>query len=345
MDPSTSRPYSLAHQILRDKLATLQKLNSSDALPRDLEGTALFIRGQAVDKFIDDELCATLHAMRRALVKNGKGAKIPRLQVVDLGELLSCKICHLASQPSPWNAFFGAMCKALFISSSRFSLTYLQCLKINDAGCGLSTRPWALPGLSDVTWYDLDLPDVLAFKRDLLSSAGAQLEAFPAHVDLHNHPQNSTSNETTKQNNASAGNNGSPDNLSRPAHPLLTATYVQIEADLVAQDSSLWVSQLESGGWDPHAPTVWLMVALVYYLSPADAKALMERVASVAGAAGSSQALIGTIMNQVRKILSSSCQPSHIIIIFLRNLHELCHGQPQLLGLYGAYRHTQSFFA
>ena len=117
-DAATSKPYALAHQMLAGQRAAVFEGASlpapGDSVAAPTEATPLFIRGQAVDRFVDDELLATLHAMRRALARQsrqkkssaggtggggGRGLALtpprPPLQVVDLGKYSS----NCASKP------------------------------------------------------------------------------------------------------------------------------------------------------------------------------------------------------------------------------------------------------
>jgi O-methyltransferase involved in polyketide biosynthesis len=70
---------------------------------------------------------------------------------------------------------------------------------------------------------------------------------------------------------------------------------VGVEGDVTEEG---WVQGcLEPAGFDPGVPTVWLAVALVYYLPELGVDAMMRSVAG-ATAGGVPAAFLGTVMNQ-----------------------------------------------
>ena len=116
---------------------------------------------------------------------------------------------------------------------------------------GLDTRAFRLPWPSGVRVWELDLPDVLAFKERVLRERGAQ-----PHCDR------------------------------RP---------------LVADLRGDWPTGLVSAGFDPGAPTAWLIEGLLTYLHPDEAAQLLRGVTELSAAgsrvafeqdAGSSSALL-----------------------------------------------------
>jgi methyltransferase (TIGR00027 family) len=90
-------------------------------------------------------------------------------------------------------------------------------------GAGLDTRPWRLAALPrGVRWFEVDLPEVAAAKRELLASLGAALEAGAAPA---------------------------------AALPLRVASYALLAADLGHPG---WAAALLQRGLDPQQPTVWV---------------------------------------------------------------------------------------
>ena len=54
--------------------------------------------------------------------------------------------------------------------------TQTVCDSCRNAGAGLDTRPWRLHLGHDITWFEVDLPDMTAFKRDSMERAGLAAE-------------------------------------------------------------------------------------------------------------------------------------------------------------------------
>jgi methyltransferase (TIGR00027 family) len=110
------------------------------------------------------------------------------------------------------------------------------CAQIVLLAAGLDTRAFRLAWPLGTRVYELDLPDLLEVKEQVLSDAGA-----------------------------TAG-----------------CDRVVVPADLTGD----WLSPLEERGFDPTAPTAWLVEGLLVYLTPADAERLLATVTS-ASARGS----------------------------------------------------------
>lgn len=108
-------------------------------------------------------------------------------------------------------------------------------------GAGYDSRPWRLRLPPGVRWFELDLPQVAAAKRELLQQLGAGLEA------------------------------------SQPAaHPLRAASWAGLAGDLCQPG---WSAQLVAAGLDRRRPTVWVLEGLLMYLTPKQATVLLQEMA------------------------------------------------------------------
>ncbi|GAB4814181.1 hypothetical protein N2152v2_001227 [Parachlorella kessleri] len=183
-------------------------------------------------RYVDDELLAALHGLRRKLAARlmeageGGGHRRPNIQVVMLG-------------------------------------------------AGLDTRPWRLHLGHDISWFEVDLPDMAAFKRDSMERAGLAAEA-PADC-----------NADLLASGASAVNGQNP--AVRAGFPLRVASWAAVAADLGEEG---WVPQLEACGFDPGLPTIWVAEGLLYYLPQAAMDRLLHEVTTVTKQAGLGAAIL-----------------------------------------------------
>ena len=99
---------------------------------------------------------------------------------------------------------------------------------------GLDTRAFRLPWPDGTTVFELDLPDMVAFKDTVLQGSAATPSAI-RHV---------------------------------------------VPADLTAD----WTTALADAGFDPEAPTAWLVEGLLVYLTSDDAARLLEAIAQLSAA-------------------------------------------------------------
>jgi len=72
---------------------------------------------------------------------------------------------------------------------------------------------------------------------------------------------------------------------------------VRIKLDLTAEDVD-WLSVLEHSGWDPTAPTIFILEGLVYYMSTEQAKQLLRSIPSVP----SSRIIVTIIEHSLQKV-------------------------------------------
>jgi hypothetical protein len=130
-------------------------------------------------------------------------------------------------------------------------------------GCGHGTRPWHLPLSSNVYWFDVDLPNVVAEKVKLLQQAGAQLHPPPVHCDFA--PASGSAGGATEgpaQDCYASSGEAHPSSEARPSGataeeevPLRVGRYTPVVSHLLKAD---FAATLERQGWDPAAPTIWL---------------------------------------------------------------------------------------
>jgi methyltransferase (TIGR00027 family) len=88
-------------------------------------------------------------------------------------------------------------------------------------GAGLDTRAWRLPLPPGTAVFEVDEPEMVAFKRDRLAACGAQVTAAAA-VPV----------------------------AARPGHPLRAASWAAVAADVAQPD---WSAALIGQGFDRSA--------------------------------------------------------------------------------------------
>ena len=132
-----------------------------------------------------------------------------------------------------------------------------RCLPALPAGCGHDTRPWRLPLSSNIHWFDVDLPNVVAEKVELLQQAGGELHPPPLHCDFA--PPSGSAGGTTDgpadDHAASSGEAGPSGAAAEAAVPLRVGRYTPVVSHLLKAD---FAATLERQGWDPTASTIWL---------------------------------------------------------------------------------------
>ncbi|KAL0020906.1 hypothetical protein WJX77_009821 [Trebouxia sp. C0004] len=105
-------------------------------------------------------------------------------------------------------------------------------------GAGMDARPWRLPSMHSVSWYDLDQHEVLDLKGRLLEAAGASKK----------HGQ-------------------------KAKHPLHAGSYTSAVVDL---NSPSWSETLINAGFKQEVPAVWLAEGLLNYLTQEQNEALLH---------------------------------------------------------------------
>lgn len=116
-------------------------------------------------------------------------------------------------------------------------------LQVVLLGAGMDSRPWRLKGLPpNVTWFEVDVPDVTRAKASRLFLAGAQLDDGPAILP----PLP-----------------GVPTTHTQVAFPLTVARWRAVTADL---RTPAWVQALKRRGFVAQHPTVWVVEGVLYYL-------------------------------------------------------------------------------
>ncbi|GAB4814180.1 hypothetical protein N2152v2_001226 [Parachlorella kessleri] len=171
-------------------------------------------------RYVDDELLAALHRIRRKLAARLReagegGSQRPNIQAVMLG-------------------------------------------------AGLDTRPWRLELGHDISWFEVDLPDMTAFKRERMKHGGltAAAASGDCNADLFT--------DLAATNGGEAGG--------KAGISLRVASWAAVAADL---EGGGWLAQLEACGFDPSLPTVWVAEGLVYYLPQPAVDNLIEDITAV----------------------------------------------------------------
>ncbi|GLY86457.1 SAM-dependent methyltransferase [Actinoallomurus iriomotensis] len=123
---------------------------------------------------------------------------------------------------------FHVIIRTRFYDDFLLSACTAGCRQVVLLAAGLDTRAYRLPWPPGVRLYELDLPEVLAFKDNVLTGEGAR--------------------------------------------PRCTRT--ALEADL--RDD--WPQRLTGAGFDPSAPTTWLVEGLLVYLTAEEAATVLTRV-------------------------------------------------------------------
>ncbi|CAG9465156.1 unnamed protein product [Pedinophyceae sp. YPF-701] len=113
--------------------------------------------------------------------------------------------------------------------------------QVVNLGAGMDARPWRLALPAGVHWFEVDRGDVLDAKVRTLQAAGAQ------------------SGPTRTGRAAGAAAPAAP----ATRHPLMCVSWTPVRGDL---GESSWTRTLQEAGFDPRAPTVWLLEGLTMYL-------------------------------------------------------------------------------
>jgi O-methyltransferase involved in polyketide biosynthesis len=123
-------------------------------------------------------------------------------------------------------------------------------------GAGFDTRPWRLDLPDGVSWFEIDLPEIIDAKRHRLTDLHASLG-----------PKRP------------AGGGGNPDGgavAAHSRHPLRAASWAALSADLQRPG---WAAALVDAGLDPSRPTVWVAEGLLMYLTHQQSAALLHEAA------------------------------------------------------------------
>jgi len=119
-------------------------------------------------------------------------------------------------------------------------------------GAGYDTRPWRLALPPGVKWFEVDLPEVAAAKRQQLAALGAGLGGSKSSGD-----------------GAASG---------AVAHPLKAASWTSLAVDLGEPGCA---AALIEKGLDPGQPTAWVVEGLLMYLTEQQTDALLKEIAGV----------------------------------------------------------------
>ncbi|KAK9826652.1 hypothetical protein WJX74_007947 [Apatococcus lobatus] len=130
------------------------------------------------------------------------------------------------------------------------SLTSQEGLKqVVLLGAGMDSRAWRMPMPEGVSWFEVDMADVLLAKQKALSLLGAEISA-PAGLDACGQLAPAHASALGQQ-------------FSR--YPLRPDKWISFEANL---EGDTWQKELKAHGFRPEIPTVWVAEGLLMYLTP-----------------------------------------------------------------------------
>lgn len=149
-------------------------------------------------------------------------------------------------------------------------------LQVVLLGSGMDSRPWRLLNLPPgVSWFELDMPDVVHAKIARLRDAGAQMHTIDTRQQQSMQQDTQQGDDNALQHALEAlrgGSRAAPP--SSPSHqiaqptsyafPLLVHAWCAVAVDL--RKGEEWVVELLHHGFDPEVPTVWVAEGLLYYL-------------------------------------------------------------------------------
>ena len=194
------------------------------------------------------ETCRRVAAMRAVETAEGCGAFSDHLASLFAGEeQLERARALRALQPNPRSQIDAISLRCLAVDDRVLSacrgeagIRQVLCL-----GCGMDSRPHRLD-LPRVAWFEVDVPEVLALKEELLRTASPEV-----HTDAHTHAQTNTHMHTPHQ-----------------AAALTVGRVERLGLDLGRELHALQPA-LRAVGWEPGVPTLCLLEGVAYYLSEA----------------------------------------------------------------------------
>ena len=201
------------------------------------------------------ETCRRVAAMRAVETAEGCGAFSDHLASLFAGEeQLERARALRALQPNPRSQIDAISLRCLAVDDRVLSacrgeagIRQVLCL-----GCGMDSRPHRLD-LPRVAWFEVDVPEVLALKEELLRTASPEV-----HTDTDPHPCDPHPC-TDKHTHA----------YTAPQAAALTVGRVErLGLDLGRELHALQPA-LRAVGWEPGAPTLCLLEGVAYYLSEA----------------------------------------------------------------------------
>jgi O-methyltransferase involved in polyketide biosynthesis len=161
--------------------------------------------------------------------------------------------------------FHGAL-RTRFFDDYLLAAARAGCLQVVLLAAGLDTRAFRLDWPEGVRLFELDLPEVLGFKEEVLAawgSGGLKSEA----------PATPPRRE--------AKPSGSPP-VNRGVVP--RCGRVVLPVDLREGGPEGWPAALTGAGLDPARPTAWLIEGLLIYLSPEEARRLLSAAGELSAA-------------------------------------------------------------
>lgn len=122
-----------------------------------------------------------------------------------------------------------------------------QCRQVVVLGAGMDARPWRLVLPQGVTWFEVDLGNVVNLKKKLLKDAEAAMS--------------SEANKTAR-------------------FPLRCSRWCAVTGDV---EHKRWLDTIVDAGFMPEATTLWVLEGLLVYLEPQKVPELLKSLAQKCG--------------------------------------------------------------
>ena len=206
-------------------------------------------------------MCRRVAAMRAVETADSCGAFSDHLASLFAGEeQLERARAFRALQPNPRSQIDAISLRCLAVDDRVLSacgggeagIRQVLCL-----GCGMDSRPHRLD-LPGVAWFEVDVPEVLALKEELLRTASPEV-----HTCTHAHAHSRTHTHTRTHADSRARTHAP-----HQAAALTVGRVERLGLDLGRELQALQPA-LRAVGWDDGAPTLSLLEGVAYYLSEA----------------------------------------------------------------------------
>lgn len=138
-------------------------------------------------------------------------------------------------------------------------------------GAGLDTRALRLPELAEAYCYEVDRPEVLAYKVQCLQTISPISPASPSATTQSVTTQSVTAQSVTAQ--AIAAQSIAAQAIAAQSVTAPGRLY-RIAADLAQPQD--WLNALEEQGWSAQCPTFWVLEGVVMYLTAEEAGKLLR---------------------------------------------------------------------
>ncbi|CAM9119977.1 unnamed protein product [Phaeothamnion confervicola] len=185
-------------------------------------------------------------------------------------------------------------------------------IQVVNLGSGMDTRPWRLesPTAACCCWFEVDVPEMLQLKASLLAQHFSGGSASGSTGD-------SCGGGGSSGGDGGGGDGGSEIGGGGP--PIKVKSFTAIPLDL--RETHRLNASLCSVGFEPAAPTVWIMEGLLYYM-PLDAvltllRTLAHSAPAAAAAAGGEDAAAAAAAAVV--VVAAAAAAPHVAICSIIN--------------------------